>query len=313
MRYLLLGSSLRGLADVARSAVADGHEVLLYDAERPGAPHDLAGMVTVLDATWSPSMLDGVDRVVTSPWFSERVPPLSDVLARGTDVITEAGYGLERLDIPYVAVTGTNGKTTVTEVTAAMLQASGIDALAAGNVGTPLSGLDSEAAEVLVLELSSYQLRFIGSLDARAVALLNIAPDHLDWHGSMDAYADAKAEIAHGRRSPAPFAYNADDARVLAIAATADPPTIACSGTHLPDNGNGVDGDRLIVDGRSYPVGTDDATGGLESVADTVRGTTNGTSWSGWGVRSSSVCLRTATASSARSSSTAITAARRRS
>ena len=260
MRYLVLGSSLRGLADVARTALAEGHDVVLYDSERPGAPADIADLVEVLPTTWDPAALDDIDRVVTSPWFPENRSPLADAVDRDMDVITEAGFGLERLDLPYVAVTGTNGKTTVTEVATAMLRASGVDALAAGNVGTPLSGLDDTAADALVLELSSYQLRFIGNLQARAVALLNIAPDHLDWHGTLDAYAEAKASIADGRMPGGVLAFNIDDHRVAEIASRAAPPVIACSGHRLPQPGNGVADDGLVIDGVRYDVATEDPT-----------------------------------------------------
>ncbi len=252
MRYLVVGSSLRGLADAASRAHDEGGDVVLFDLEHPGAPSGLEADATVLPRTWDASFLDGIDRVITSPWFAESQPPLSDAIARGIDVVTEAGFGLERLTIPFAAVTGTNGKTTVTEVTTAMLRASGIDALAAGNIGTPVSALRDDDAEVLVLELSSYQLRFMGPLAPRACALLNIAEDHLDWHGSMEAYADAKALIFATAPHDAVLAYNADDAIVTTLARRATCRTVPCSGSRLPEGGNGVDGDTVVIGGDRY-------------------------------------------------------------
>lgn len=252
MRYLVLGSSLRGLADATRLAVADGAQVMLFDAERPGAPDDLADRVTVLSPVWSANVLDNVDRVITSPWFAETRSPLSEVLAAGIDVITEAGFGLEHLDVPVVAITGTNGKTTVTEVTTAMLEGSGIAALAAGNIGRPVSAIRQGDAEVLVLELSSYQLRFLGPFDPSACAILNLAADHLDWHGSMDAYIDAKARIFADAGPETVLAYNADDALVSSLASAASCRTVACSGVSLPLGGNGVRGDEIIIDGCAF-------------------------------------------------------------
>lgn len=243
----MLGSSLRGLADAARLAGAHGHEVVLYDAEHPGVPDELDAPATVLDPTWAPSHLDGVDRVVTSPWFAEIQPPLADVLRAEVPVVTEAGFGLEHLDIPVVAVTGTNGKTTVTEVATEMLRTSGIDALAAGNIGRPVSSVRPGDADILVLELSSYQLRFMPRLVPVAATILNIAPDHLDWHGSYAAYAEAKARIVREATPSTVFAYDPVDPLVSRVAATTVASVVACSGTMVPAGGNGVDGDDIVI------------------------------------------------------------------
>ena len=262
MRYLLLGSSLRGLADVATTVMAEGHELVLFDAEQPGIPEGVrSDGVDVLPTDWDARFLDGVDRIVTSPWFPETAPPLSDALAAGVEVITEAGFGLERIGTPRIAVTGTNGKTTVTEVTTAMLVASGVRAIAAGNIGAPVSSLDTGDADVLVLELSSYQLRFLGTtLDPLAATILNIAPDHLDWHGSMEAYAEAKASIVADSRPEAVFAYDDEDDLVRSIASRAVARSVPCSGTVVPEGGNGVEGDHLVVDGHRFTTSVTSAT-----------------------------------------------------
>ncbi len=258
MRYLILGSSLRGLDSAARAAVGDGHQVALFDAERPGAPDDLAGRVVVLDPVWSPAHLDGIERIVTSPWFAETEGPLADALERDIDIITEAGYGLERLDMPVVAITGTNGKTTVTEVTTEMLRRSGVDARAAGNIGLPVSAVRPGDAEMLVLELSSYQLRFIGSLRPEAATILNIAPDHLDWHGSFEAYASAKARIFDGATDTTVVAYDPDDPLVSGIVSDLTGRLVPCSGRRIPDGGNGAVGATVTVAGSTAIAATAD-------------------------------------------------------
>ena len=233
MRYLLLGASLRGLGDVAQSLSREGNEVLLFDSETVVEPP--TGAEIVLGPLWSKDYLVGVNRVVTSPWFSETKPPLSDAIDEGMDVITEAGFGLERLTIDYAAVTGTNGKTTVTEAAAAMLVASGVDAVAAGNIGTPVSALTDDDADVAVLELSSYQLRFIGVFEPKAAALLNIAEDHLDWHGSMDRSLAAKARITETQEPDDIVAFDPDDDGSAAAVASSrarlvrDAPGSACT------------------------------------------------------------------------------------
>ena len=274
----MLGSSLRGLADAAGLARVNGHEVVLYDAEHPGAPDGLDDSITVLDPAWSPSHLDGVDRVVTSPWFAETQPPLADVLRAEVPVVTEAGFGLEHLDIPVIAVTGTNGKTTVTEVTTDMIRAAGIDALAAGNIGRPVSSIRPGDADILVLELSSYQLRFMPRLVPVAATILNIAPDHLDWHGSYTAYAEAKARIVRDATPATVFAYDPDDPLVSRVAAMTVASVVACSGTMVPARGNGVDGDDIVVGQHRFTPAVADASFRFDLVVAATMATAAGAS-----------------------------------
>jgi len=246
MKYLLAGATLKGMNDVASSLVADGEDVLLFDQESD-IHVAIEGSATVLPKAWSKDFLDGVDRVVTSPWFSDRYPPLSDAIDAGVEIITEAGFGLKSLSLPYAAVTGTNGKTTVTQAATDMLVASGIDALAAGNIGTPVSGLTDKDAEVLILELSSYQLRFMGGLEPEAAAILNIAPDHLDWHGSFERYVAAKARLFGSMKTDALLAYNADDPVVVSTVRDANCTLVPCSGHRVPEDGNGVEGQDIVI------------------------------------------------------------------
>ncbi|MEN8041663.1 MAG: UDP-N-acetylmuramoyl-L-alanine--D-glutamate ligase [Actinomycetota bacterium] len=259
MKVLILGSSLRGLDEVARICVAANEDVVMYDSEDPTPPADLRGRVDVLPRTWRPEYLDGVDRVVASPWFSEIKPPISDALDRGIEVITEAGFGLEHIRTPFVGITGTNGKTTVTEVVTEMLVASGVEAAGGGNLGSPVSGMASGDADILVLELSSYQLRFLGDSFPAAAALLNIAPDHLDWHGTFDAYTQAKARIFAGMAPDAVLAYNADDPVVASVVENAPCQAVACSGTTMPPGGNGVVDGAIVVNGHTFPAPVRDA------------------------------------------------------
>ena len=258
MRTLVLGTNLRGLADAARISLDEGAEVLMYDAEVSEPPPDLVNRVTVLPVTWNSDYLMGVDRVIASPWFPQTEPPMSDVLSRGVDVITEAGFGLERTDVPFVGVTGTNGKTTVTELVTEMLAASGVRAIEAGNLGEPVSGLIDVDADILVLELSSYQLRFLGGAIPTAAALLNVAPDHLDWHGTFDEYVAAKARILRDMAADSILAYNVDDEIVVGIVDDALCKLIPCSGIGLPPNGNGIASGLIVVNGHEFPMPTED-------------------------------------------------------
>src|SRR5690606_37160666 len=139
---------------------------------------------------------EGTGLVVTSPGWRQDAPLLAGAAAAGIEIIgeVELAWRLRREGAaPWLAVTGTDGKTTVVRMLACMLTAAGHKALAVGNVGTPIveavcgSGEPggSEPYDVLAVELSSYQLHWSGSLAPKAAAVLNIAPDHLDWHGTM--------------------------------------------------------------------------------------------------------------------------------
>ncbi|HEY8719838.1 UDP-N-acetylmuramoyl-L-alanine--D-glutamate ligase, partial [Pengzhenrongella sp.] len=113
---------------------------------------------------------------------------------------------------PWLAVTGTNGKTTTVGMLEAILVAGGEHALAVGNVGTPVvTAVGDASLDVLAVELSSFQLHFTHSMSAQGAAVLNLAPDHLDWHGSLDAYVADKGRVYE--RAEAACVYNCADAQ----------------------------------------------------------------------------------------------------
>ncbi|HEY0189240.1 MAG TPA: UDP-N-acetylmuramoyl-L-alanine--D-glutamate ligase [Cellulomonas sp.] len=151
--------------------------------------------------------LAGVDVVVVSPGWRPEHPLLVGAHAAGIPVWSEVELAWRlRVDrasgggpAPWLAVTGTNGKTTTVEMLASVLHAAGRRAAAVGNVGTPvvLAATDP-TLDVLAVELSSFQLHHTSSLAAQAAAVLNVAADHLDWHGSMAAYAADKGRIYAG-------------------------------------------------------------------------------------------------------------------
>jgi UDP-N-acetylmuramoylalanine--D-glutamate ligase len=139
--------------------------------------------------------------VVTSPGVRPTNPALRKAAARGVPVWgdVELAYRLRDPEraAPWLCVTGTNGKTTTVQMLASMAAAAGLRAVAAGNVGTPLLAavLHPEPYDVIAVELSSFQLHWTHSMSAQAAAVLNVAEDHLDWHGSTEAYAEAKGRI----------------------------------------------------------------------------------------------------------------------
>jgi UDP-N-acetylmuramoylalanine--D-glutamate ligase len=141
------------------------------------------------------SHLDAVDLVVTSPGVPEHAPVLRWAVEQGLPVWSELELGSRLVRCPYVGVTGTNGKTTTTEMVAAAMRRAGLDAIACGNVGYPFSLAATEDHDALAVEASSFQLRFHESFHPKVSVLLNLAPDHLDWHGSFEAYREAKRRV----------------------------------------------------------------------------------------------------------------------
>jgi UDP-N-acetylmuramoylalanine--D-glutamate ligase len=141
------------------------------------------------------SLLDRVELLVKSPGVPGEAPLVVEARRRGVPVWSEVelGYRLLAPGTPIVGVTGTNGKTTTVELLGAIFRAAGRDVAVAGNVGRPLTA--ASAADWVVLELSSFQLEDVHDLHLRVAVLLNLEPDHLDRHGSFEAYRDAKIRI----------------------------------------------------------------------------------------------------------------------
>jgi UDP-N-acetylmuramoylalanine--D-glutamate ligase len=214
-RVLVCGVGVAG-ASAARALLAAGADVALTAAAESTA---VAGLVAA-GARWLGALteLPDVDLVVASPGFRPADPVLLAALARGVPVWGEAELAWRlrpETAAPWLAVTGTNGKTTTVHMVEAMLRAGGLRALAVGNVGEPLidAVLAPDRYDVLAVELSSQQLHFAPSIRPLAGALLNLAPDHLDWHGSFEQYAMAKAAIWYG----AVAIGNADDPLVAQL------------------------------------------------------------------------------------------------
>ena len=194
MRVLVLGAAVSGIA-AARLAARLGHRVTVYDRDPGVAPDVIAHGIAALAGQWDRGNLDGVDLVVASPGFPERSVPITDAYEEGVAVESEIEFAWRHLDLPTVAVTGTNGKTTVTGLVAEMLRGSGIDALEVGNIGHPLSDVVGSGTEAIAVEVSSFQLQLCRSFRPDVAVITNIAEDHLDWHGSAASYRSAKARI----------------------------------------------------------------------------------------------------------------------
>ncbi|MCI0572189.1 MAG: UDP-N-acetylmuramoyl-L-alanine--D-glutamate ligase [Myxococcaceae bacterium] len=166
-------------------------------------------------------LLREADLVVVSPGVPLALPELRDAEAAGVEVIGEVELASRFLpEVPFVGITGTNGKSTTTALTGALFQAAGRRAFVGGNLGLPLSeaALSSTPYHVHVVELSSFQLEGIRSVRVNAAALLNLTPDHLDRYPSHAAYGEAKARILLAQAQGDVAVANARDAAVTALA-----------------------------------------------------------------------------------------------
>jgi UDP-N-acetylmuramoylalanine--D-glutamate ligase len=178
-RVLVYGLARSGRAAAAKLA-SRGDEVVEVDRENE---HDLG-------------LLDGVDLLVKSPGVPGEKPLVEEARRRGIPVWSELELGwslLQPAGTRFVGVTGTNGKTTTAELLGAIFRAAGRDVAVAGNVGTPLSSV--EAADWVVCEVSSFQLEDVHRFACDVAVLLNLEPDHIDRHGTFEAYRAAKLRI----------------------------------------------------------------------------------------------------------------------
>jgi UDP-N-acetylmuramoylalanine--D-glutamate ligase len=165
---------------------------LAFLAEQ-GVDHELGGHTL--------AFLQRADGVLVSPGISRDLEILQELRARGIAVQGELAMAAHLLTKPVVAITGTNGKTTVTALIGELLQGAGRKVFVGGNIGTSLFDylMNPEGVDLLVLELSSFQLEAAGDFKADVALLLNLTPDHLDRHGSMAGYAAAKMKIFAGQ------------------------------------------------------------------------------------------------------------------
>lgn len=204
-RVLILGMGRSGEAVArhvaSRRAAGDQVEAALLDEDsgeelqrRARQLTESTGVPVTLDA----DRIDGSwDLVVASPGIPPRSPLMRSARALGVPVISEIELAWRSTDARWIAITGTNGKTTTTALTAHLLRESGMDARAVGNIGEPAISAAADAGRdtVLVAEVSSFQLALTERFRPRVAVLLNITPDHVDWHGSLEAYEADKARV----------------------------------------------------------------------------------------------------------------------
>ncbi|MEU8195885.1 UDP-N-acetylmuramoyl-L-alanine--D-glutamate ligase [Microbispora amethystogenes] len=211
---VVAGLGVSGAA-AARALARRGERVIVLEAvdgERQRAAAADLDALGVEVRFGEPALPEDASLVVTSPGWRPGHPLLVAAEKAGAEVIGEVELAWRlrgKHAAPWLALTGTNGKTTAVRMLASILTAAGHRALAVGNVGVPIVEAVDGPYDVLAVELSSFQLHWSSSLAPLAGAVLNVAPDHIDWHGSMEEYAAAKARVFTAAGT---VVFNADDA-----------------------------------------------------------------------------------------------------
>lgn len=212
--YVVAGLGVSGTSAVQVLAEA-GATVLSADERKSEADIHQFDDIASIDAK----------ALVVSPGFNPRTPFIVEAQQRGIPVISEVELAWQMRvannrtgkPAPWIGITGTNGKTTTTQMVATMLTAAGFTAPAVGNIGDPVSRAARDPHnDVLCVELSSFQLHFTSSLACACAVMTNIADDHLDWHGSLEAYIHDKAHVY--RNVERTLVYNAQDEHVREVA-----------------------------------------------------------------------------------------------
>jgi UDP-N-acetylmuramoylalanine--D-glutamate ligase len=217
--FLVVGLARSGAA-AARFLAARGEDVRGVDSGHPEGAAGLAGegVEVVLD-TDGLALLDGTRTVVKSPGVPREALVIAAALERGIDVVGELELAWRAIPNRFLAVTGTNGKTTVAELLGHVYRSAGEPVAVAGNVGTPLASLAGEVEPdaTVVCEASSFQLEDSVAFAPECAVFLNLAPDHLDRHADLDSYLAAKLRVFANQGNDDVAVYNADEPALAGV------------------------------------------------------------------------------------------------
>ena len=250
-RVLVVGLGGSGLA-AARLAAEDGSEVWVTDLrleqEMADQVRDLPDGTRTFFGGHPEDCLEGVELVVVSPGVSPEAPLLAAAREIGLEIRAEVEFAwLHRRSAPLAAVTGSNGKSTVTELVARMLGRAGLEVGAGGNLGTAASQLVLDGGwQSWVLEISSFQAELLTAMRPRAAVFLNLSQDHLERHSDVESYLEAKRRLFAFQENGDFAVLNADDEAVASTVTAARRRTFSITG----DADARLDGDRLLLDGE---------------------------------------------------------------
>lgn len=218
-KVVVIGLARTGYAVAKYCRERGAHVVLTEKSDRAAHKRqadELKGLgVQLVFGPHELDILDDADIVVPSPGIAPTTPIIKAALDMGLSVMSEIELGARESTQPIIGVTGTNGKTTTTALIHAILTAAGKRAKACGNIGQPMIefvGLDESVT--LVVEVSSFQLEFIDQFKPQVGVLLNLSPDHLDWHQDLSSYQDAKMKM-FARQEPSDWVIVNEDCQGL--------------------------------------------------------------------------------------------------
>ncbi|MFQ5877384.1 MAG: UDP-N-acetylmuramoyl-L-alanine--D-glutamate ligase [Acidobacteriota bacterium] len=265
-RVVVIGAARSGLA-LTRFLVARGASVVLTDLRGAGelgpevAGLRRSGVELQLGGHDVPTLL-GADLVAVSPGVPLAAPPLAEARRKGARIVAEVELASRFLRGTLIGISGSNGKSTTTALTAHLLSGAGLRAIACGNLGTPLSDLiESDAPDRhYVVELSSFQLEGIDTLRPRIAVLLNLSPDHQDRYPDARAYYAAKRRIFLNQRRFDHAVLNRDDPTVWRSAGSLRARVHPFSRAAPPPGGAGISGGRIVLrprgrKGGEVPIG----------------------------------------------------------
>lgn len=221
MKITIIGAGKSGMA-AAKLAKKQGHRVCLSESKSIGNYEKEIQTLKELDIHYefganTGMFLKNCDLVISSPGVPPATTIIKEAETKGIPVISELEFAWRHLKNPVISITGTNGKTTTTALTAFILNNSGKKAIACGNIGTPLSELVGNIDEsvILAVETSSYQLDRCVDFKPDVSIILNITPDHLTYHGNIDKYIKAKWKTSAMQNEKDLLILNKDDETIM--------------------------------------------------------------------------------------------------
>lgn len=246
---LVIGAARSGVAS-AEFLAKQGNHVILTDMKQPETLTDLDGLdITFLWGEQPDIAMLQPDYIVMSPGVPLTIPPIVYAKEHQIPVIGELELAYRNCKAPFVAITGTNGKTTTTTLTGELMQKTGRDVFVGGNIGVPLVSYAADLTEEdrVVAEVSSFQLETIVSFAPHLALMINLTPDHLDRHGSMENYLACKANIFVNQKASDYLFLNYDDEALRPLGNKSKGKVLFFSQKHILEEGVYLDGKEVVL------------------------------------------------------------------
>lgn len=257
-KVLVIGAARSGFASAAFLA-RQGNQVILTDMKQPEDVSELEQMGVSFIWGIQPNLAElNPDYLVVSPGVPLTISPIQYAKEHGIPVIGELELAYRNCKAPFIAITGTNGKTTTTTLTGELLKRTGKRVLVGGNIGDPLIRCVQELNEndVVVAEVSSFQLETVDRFSPHLALMINLTPDHLDRHGTMEQYLACKANIFVNQKETDYLILNYDDEMLRAQAEKSKGNVLFFSQQHILQKGVYLENGTvmLALDGISRPI-----------------------------------------------------------